>query len=185
MKRILSVLTLSLLFCPILYALSLSDKEEHIKRGDLEYFIYYTDSTKQEIDDFSVWYKPEKYNDLKKYKYDHISAGMSLASHKDLVGKIENLFIRHFGYTKVFNDRGFRNIKHIMYSTHLSTGKVYLRCILFEKGAYNLITDEEILTFIEKFNKDIIMIVHNRDMHDKNAIYNCCGITLFKNREEF
>ncbi len=185
MKRILSVLTLSLLFCPILYALSLSDKEEHIKRGDLEYFIYYTDSTKQEIDDFSVWYKPEKYNDLKKYKYDHITAGMSPDAYMELIGKIENLFIRHFGYAKVFNDRGFRNIKRIMYSTHLSTGKVYLRYISFEKEAYNLITDEEILAFIEKFNKDITMIVHNIDMHDKNAIYNCCSITLFKNREEF
>ena len=57
MKRILFTIALSLLFS---FQLSAQNKES-IFKGDLHYYLYYTDSTKLELENFNVWYQPKLY----------------------------------------------------------------------------------------------------------------------------
>ena len=57
MKRILFTIALSLLFS---FQLSAQNKES-IFKGDLIYYLYYTDSTKLELKNFLVLYKPKYY----------------------------------------------------------------------------------------------------------------------------
>lgn len=167
MKRIIFVTMLLLIvISQTVFASSSSGRNETFRRGVLEYTIDYTDSSKQEVKDFWVWYKPEEYKDLLADKVAY-RENLKITNQraKDFIENIENLFIKELGSSKVFNKKGSSNIKAIIYSVHISTGQVYLRAIVFTRDAYNLITDEDILSFARKFNKNITL-----DLNDKNEI---------------
>ena len=155
------------------------------KRGALEYTIDYTDSLKQEVKDFWVWYKPEKYKDLLADKVAY-KENLKITNQRarDFIKTIENLFIKEFGSSKVFNKKGSSNIKAIIYSVHISTGQVYLRAIVFTGGAYNLITDEDILSFAREFNKNISLHLNDKNETGENAMKFYNGLYLFTSREE-
>ena len=64
MKRFFFISTLLLIVTNQNLFAKAYECNESFKRGVLEYTIDYTDSLKQEVKDFWVWYKPEKYKDL-------------------------------------------------------------------------------------------------------------------------
>ena len=186
MKRFVFVTMLLLIaISQTIYASSGSECNESFKRGVLEYTIDYTDSLKQEVKDFWVWYKPEKYKDLLADKVAY-KENLKITNQRarDFIKTIENLFIKEFGSSKVFNKKGSSNIKAIIYSVHISTGQVYLRAIVFTGDAYNLITDEDILSFAREFNKNISLHLNDKNETGENAMKFYNGLYLFTSREE-
>ena len=148
------------------------DKEKII-RGDLHFYIDYTDTLKQEVEKYRVWYEPKEYSDYfngKEY-ISELSVYMNGIDFGNLLAGVEYLAISCFGEEKVFNKKGEPNIYRVEFSFYALTGRVYLRYIYFKGGAYNLITDEEILSFIEKFNSHIKVNVSNKkDFYDKSFV---------------
>ena len=185
MKRFLFIATLLLIV--VTQNLFANDYENYeiFKKGDLQYIVDFTDSLKQEAKFFWVWYTPEKYKDVLADKVAY-KENLKITNQKarDFIKTIENLFIKEFGSSKVFNKKGSSNIKAIIYSVHISTGQVYLRAIVFTGGAYNLITDEDILSFAREFNKNISLHLNDKNETGENAMKFYNGLYLFTSREE-
>ena len=80
---------------------------------------------------------------------------------------------------KVFNKEGDPNIYRVEFSFYALTGRVYLRYIYFKGGAYNLITDKEILSFIEKFNSHIKVNVSNKKNFSDKSFVDSYPLNLF------
>ena len=129
MKRILFTIILSLLFS---FQLSAQNKES-IFKGDLRYYLYYTDSTKLELKNFLVLYKPKYYKrvsrKIKHYIYPYINRG----EYTKFRDKVVALAIKHFGEEKFFNKDGVPNIDKISFAVMCLTEEVFLRSILFSK----------------------------------------------------
>lgn len=180
MKRILFTIVLSLLFGFQLNAQDISKDSEFIDREDLEYYLYYADSTKLELDYFWVWYNPKSYKKVfsknKHYIYPYIKR-VEYASFRD---KELALAIKHFGEEKVFNKDGTPNIVSIGFGIKCLTGEVYLRCIKFTKDVYNLITDEEILSFAKEFNETLRITISNKEECNKKSMVSICRPNLYK-----
>ena len=176
MKRILFTIILSLLFS---FQLSAQNKES-IFKGDLQYNLYYTDSTKLELEDFWVWYKPKYYKRVfsknKHYIYPYINRG----EYTKFRDKVEALAIKHFGEKKFFNKDGVPNIDKISFAVRCLTEEVFLRSIRFSKDAYNLVTDEEILSFAKEFNETLRMSVSNKEECNKKSMMNIFNAPLYK-----
>ena len=181
MKRFLFVLMLLLMaIYQTIFASSGSGDNEILRRDVLEYDINYTDSLKHEVKDFWVWYNPEEYKDLLADKVAYReNLKITNQEAKNFIEKIESLFLERFGYTKVFNKDGHSNVKGITYSLHISTGQVYLRAIVFTGDAYNLITDEDILSFAREFNKNITLYLNDKDEVEENVMRFYQGVYIF------
>ena len=176
MKRILFTIALSLLFS---FQLSAQNKESIFKRN-LQYNLYYTDSTKLELEVFSVLYKPRYYKRVfsknKHYIYPYINRG----EYTKFRDKVVALAIKHFGEEKFFNKDGVPNIDKISFAVMCLTEEVFLRSILFSKDAYNLVTDEEILSFAKEFNDTLRMSVSNKEECNKKSMMNIFNAPLYK-----
>ena len=186
MKRVLfSIALLLMVISNNIYADSIYDRYERVKKGDLVYDIYYTDSLKQKIDSFDVLYRPNGFDEFykdKDYQDGKKRVRINDIEFDNLVADVENLAIKCFGKEKIFNNEGMSNIKEVVFSLHISTEKVYLRYIYFDKDIYNMITDEEILKFIKIFNKDIRMKANNKTEFNENAIIFHTYINLFNKK---
>ena len=180
MKRILFTIVLSLLFGFQLNAQDISKDSEFIDRGNLHYYLYYADSTKLELDYFWVWYNPKSYKKVfsknKHYIYPYIKR-VEYASFRD---KELALAIKHFGEEKVFNKDGTSNIIGIGFVVKCLTGEVYFRRIRFTKDVYNLVTDEEILSFAKEFNETLRITISNKEEYNKKSLMNIFNVSLFK-----
>ena len=176
MKRILFTIALSLLFS---FQLSAQNKESIFKRN-LQYNLYYTDSTKLELEDLWVWYKPRYYKRVfsknKHYIYPYINRG----EYTKFRDKVEALAIKHFGEKKFFNKDGVPIIDIICFGIKCLTEEVFLRSIRFSKDAYNLVTDEEILSFAKEFNDTLRMSVSNKEECNKKSMMNIFNAPLYK-----
>ena len=176
MKRILFTIALSLLFS---FQLSAQNKES-IFKGDLQYNLYYTDSTKLELDDLWVWYKPRYYKRVfsknKHYIYPYINRG----EYTKFRDKVVALAIKHFGEEKFFNKDGVPNIDKICFGIKCLTEEVFLRYICFSKDAYNLVTDEEILSFAKEFNETLRISISNKDECNKRSMVSFCAPHFYK-----
>ena len=176
MKRILFTIALSLLFS---FQLSAQNKESIFKRN-LQYNLYYTDSTKLELEVFSVLYKPRYYKRVfsknKHYIYPYINRG----EYTKFRDKVEALAIKHFGEKKFFNKDGVPIIDIICFGIKCLTEEVFLRYICFSKDAYNLVTDEEILSFAKEFNDTLRMSVSNKEECNKKSMMNIFNAPLYK-----
>ena len=176
MKRILFTIILSLLFS---FQLSAQNKES-IFKGNLRYYLYYTDSTKLELKNFLVLYKPKYYKrvsrKIKHYIYPYINRG----EYTKFRDKVEVLAIKHFGEEKFFNKDGVPIIDKISFAVRCLTEEVFLRSILFSKDAYNLVTDEEILSFAKEFNDTLRMSVSNKEECNKKSMMNIFNAPLYK-----
>ncbi len=189
MKKILYIVLLSIIVPLNISAYSIYDRYKRVKKGDLTYDIYYTDSLKQEVTSFNVLYRPDKPAKFYKGK-EYIDWGHGIKTDAireiNLVTEIENLAIKCFGEDKVLNKKGGSNINKVVFSTHILTGETHLRYIDFKKGAYNLVTDAEILDFIKNFNNDIKFHVKNKEEFKDDAILLYTHINVFdKNIETF
>ena len=179
MKRILFTIVLSLLFGFQLNAQDIYKDYEFIDRGNLHYTLNYTDSTKLELDDFCVSYSPKSYKRLyknKHYVYPYIKR-VEYAKFRD---KELVLAIKHFGEEKVFNKDGTSNIIGIGFVVKCLTGEVYFRRIRFTKDVYNLVTDEEILSFAKEFNETLRITISNKEEYNKKSLMNIFNVSLFK-----
>ena len=176
MKRILFTIALSLLFS---FQLSAQDKES-IFKGDLRYYLYYTDSTKLELKNFYVWYQPKLYkkvfNKNKHYVYPYINRG----EYTNFRDKVVALAIKHFGEKKFFNKDGVPIIDKISFAVRCLTEEVFLRYICFSKDAYNLVTDEEILSFAKEFNETLRISISNKDECNKRSMVSFCAPHLYR-----
>ena len=176
MKRILFTIALSLLFS---FQLSAQNKES-IFKGDLHYYLYYTDTTKLELEHFFVRYKPRYYKRVfsknKHYIYPYINRG----EYTKFRDKVEALAIKHFGEKKFFNKDGVPIIDKISFAVRCLTEEVFLRSILFSKDAYNLVTDEEILSFAKEFNETLRISISNKDECNKRSMVSIISPHLFK-----
>ena len=176
MKRILFTIALSLLFS---FQLSAQNKES-IFKGDLRYYLYYTDSTKLELKNFYVWYQPKLYkkvfNKNKHYIYPYINRG----EYTKFRDKVVALAIKHFGEKKFFNKDGVPNIDRICFGIKCLTEEVFLRSIRFSKDAYNLVTDEEILSFAKEFNETLRISISNKDECNKRSMVSFCAPHFYK-----
>ncbi|MBR4962684.1 MAG: hypothetical protein IKY54_02135 [Muribaculaceae bacterium] len=152
-----------------------------IIRGDLHFYIDYTDTLKQEVEKYRVWYEPKEYSDYfngKEY-ISELSVYMNGIDFGNLLAGVEYLAISCFGEEKVFNKEGEPNIYRVEFSFYALTGRVYLRYIYFKGGAYNLITDKEILSFIEKFNSHIKVNVSNKKNFSDKSFVDSYPLNLF------
>ena len=176
MKRILFTIILSLLFS---FQLSAQDKES-IFKGDLRYYLYYTDSTKLELKNFLVLYKPKYYKRVfgknKHYIYPYINRG----EYTKFRDKVVALAIKHFGEEKFFNKDGDHNIEKITFGIRCLTEEVFLKYIRFSKDAYNLVTDEEILSFAKEFNETLRISISNKDECNKRSMVSFCAPHLYR-----
>ena len=176
MKRILFTIALSLLFS---FQLSAQNKESIFKRN-LQYNLYYTDSTKLELEVFSVLYKPRYYKRVfsknKHYIYPYINRG----EYTKFRDKVVALAIKHFGEEKFFNKDGEPNIYKIGFGIRCLTGEVFLKRICFTKDAYNLVTDEEIISFAKEFNDTLRISISNKDECNKRSMVSIISPHLFK-----
>ena len=176
MKRILFTIALSLLFS---FQLSAQNKES-IFKGDLRYYLYYTDSTKLELKNFLVLYKPKYYKrvsrKIKHYIYPYINRG----EYTKFRDKVVALAIKHFGEEKFFNKDGDHNIEKITFGIRCLTEEVFLKSIRFSKDAYNLVTDEEILSFAKEFNETLRISISNKDECNKKSMVSIISPHLFK-----
>ena len=176
MKRILFTIALSLLFS---FQLSAQNKESIFKR-DLQYNLYYTDSTKLELKNFYVWYQPKLYkkvfNKNKHYVYPYINRG----EYTNFRDKVVALAIKHFGEEKFFNKDGEPNIYKIGFGIRCLTGEVFLKRICFTKDAYNLVTDEEIISFAKEFNDTLRISISNKEECNKKSMVSIISPHLFK-----
>ena len=176
MKRILFTIALSLLFS---FQLSAQNKES-IFKGNLRYYLYYTDSTKLELKNFLVLYKPKYYKrvsrKIKHYIYPYINRG----EYTKFRDKVEALAIKHFGEEKFFNKDGVPNIDKICFGIKCLTEEVFLRYICFSKDAYNLVTDEEILSFAKEFNETLRISISNKDECNKKSRVSICAPDLYR-----
>ena len=176
MKRILFTIALSLLFS---FQLSAQNKES-IFKGDLHYYLYYTDTTKLELEHFYVRYKPKYYKrvsrKIKHYIYPYINRG----EYTKFRDKVVALAIKHFGEKKFFNKDGVPIIDKISFAVRCLTEEVFLRSILFSKDAYNLVTDEEILSFAKEFNETLRISISNKDECNKKSVVSFCAPHFYK-----
>ena len=176
MKRILFTIALSLLFS---FQLSAQNKES-IFKGDLQYYLYYTDSTKLELEVFSVLYKPRYYKKVfsknKHYIYPYINRG----EYTKFRDKVVALAIKHFGEKKFFNKDGVPIIDIICFGIKCLTEEFFLRSIRFSKDAYNLVTDEEILSFAKEFNETLRISISNKDECNKKSVVSFCAPHFYK-----
>ena len=176
MKRILFTIALSLLFS---FQLSAQNKESIFKRN-LQYNLYYTDTTKLELEDFSVLYKPRYYKRVfsknKHYIYPYINRG----EYTKFRDKVVALAIKHFGEEKFFNKDGEPNIYKIGFGIRCLTGEVFLKRICFTKDAYNLVTDEEIISFAKEFNDTLRISISNKEECNKKSMVSIISPHLFK-----
>ena len=176
MKRILFTIILSLLFS---FQLSAQNKES-IFKGDLHYYLYYTDTTKLELEHFFVRYKPKYYKrvsrKIKHYIYPYINRG----EYTKFRDKVVALAIKHFGEEKFFNKDGVPNIDKISFAVRCLTEEVFLRSIRFSKDAYNLVTDEEILSFAKEFNETLRISISNKDECNKKSMVSFCAPHFYK-----
>ena len=60
------------------------------------------------------------------------------------------------------------------------TEEVFLRYICFSKDAYNLVTDEEILSFAKEFNETLRISISNKDECNKKSMVSIISPHLFK-----
>ena len=180
MKRILFTIILSLLFSFQLSAQNIFNDTEFIDRADLRYHLDYTDSTKLELEDFWVWYKPKYYKRVfsknKHYIYPYINRG----EYTKFRDKVVALAIKHFGEEKFFNKDGVPNIDKISFGVRCLTEEVFLRSIRFSKDAYNLVTDEEILSFAKEFNETLRISISNKDECNKKSVVSFCAPHFYK-----
>ena len=168
MKRLLFIATL-LLIVSTQNIFSESYKSiDILAKGDLQYMVDYTDSLKQDVKSFWVWYTPQKNEEL--FKDIEIISHVPISSlnKSNVNAVIEYLANKHFGADKVFDSEGKSNIFNISYMVHIHSGKVYFLNIFFYGNVYKLITDEEILSFIEDFNLMKIN-VDNIEKYDENV----------------
>ena len=176
MKRILFTIILSLLFS---FQLSAQNKE-YIFKGDLHYYLYYTDSTKLELKNFLVLYKPKYYKRVfgknKHYIYPYINRG----EYTKFRDKVVALAIKHFGEEKFFNKDGDHNIEKITFGIRCLTEEVFLKSIRFSKDAYNLVTDEEIISFAKEFNETLRISISNKDECNKKSRVSICAPDLYR-----
>ncbi len=176
MKRILFTIALSLLFSFQLRA----QNKEYIFKGDLHYYLYYTDSTKLELKNFLVLYKPKYYKRVfgknKHYIYPYINRG----EYTKFRDKVVALAIKHFGEEKFFNKDGVPIIDIICFGIKCLTEEVFLRYIRFSKDAYNLVTDEEILSFAKEFNETLRISISNKDECNKRSMVSFCAPHFYK-----
>ena len=180
MKRILFTIVLSLLFGFQLNAQDIYKDYEFIDRGNLHYILNYTDSTKLELENFCVWYSPKSYKRVfsknKHYIYPYIKR-VEYASFRD---KELALAIKHFGEEKVFSKNGSPNILNIGFGIKCLTGEVYLKSIRFTKDVYDLITDEEIMSFAKEFNETLRITISNKEECSKKSMVSICRPNLYK-----
>ena len=180
MKRIFFTIVLSLLFGFQLNAQDIYKDSEFIDRGNLHYYLRYTDTTKLELKHFWVWYNPKSYKKVfsknKHYIYPYIKR-VEYASFRD---KELALAIKHFGEEKVFNKDGTPNIVSIGFGIKCLTGEVYFKNIHFTKDVYNLITDEEILSFAKEFNETLRITISNKEECNKKSMVSICNPNLYK-----
>ena len=180
MKRILFTIALSLLFSFQLSAQNIFNDNEFVDRADLQYLLDYTDSTKLELEDFWVLYKPKYYKrvsrKIKHYIYPYINRG----EYTKFRDKVVALAIKHLGEEKFFNKDGVPNIDKISFAVRCLTEEVFLRSIRFSKDAYNLVTDEEILSFAKEFNDTLRMSVSNKEECNKKSMMNIFNAPLYK-----
>lgn len=168
MKRFLFIATLLFSFVT---QNALADSYKNIEtkvNGDLHYMIAYNDNLKQDVKTFWVWHLPEKNKELFKDTKIEENVSMSNLDKINVEAAIEYLAVSCFGEDKVFDSKGRSNISNITYKIHIHSGKVYLVNILFYGDVYKLITDEEILNFIEKINLMRIK-VNDIEKYDENA----------------
>ena len=173
MKRFLFVATLLLIVVSQNIFAESNENIEILKKGDLQYMVAYTDTLKQHVRDFWVWHLPEKNKELFKGVEMREDIPISILDKENINAVIEYLLIKHFGEGKAFDSEGRSNIYNITYLVHIHSRRVYFSNILFHRDAYNLITDEEILGFIEDFNH-IKIKINNIEKYNENvyAIYN-------------
>ena len=173
MKRFLFVATLLLIVVSQNVFAESYKKIETFKEGDFLYIKTYTDTLKQDIKSFWVWYQPEVYKQT--FNGERIEKGITANIFDKINAEavIEYLAIKHFGEDKVFNSEGESNIFKVAFKIDIHTSKVYFLNILFSSEAYNLITKEEIKNFIEDFNL-LKIEIFNTEKYDKDAfiLYN-------------
>ena len=180
MKRILFTIALSLLFGFQLNAQDIYKDSEFIDRGELHYILNYTDSTKLELKHFRVVYKPKYYKKVSR-KYNHyLYPSANRNEYLNFIDKVEILAIKHFGEEKVFNKDGLPNIIKFSFAVKCLTGEVYLRYIHFTKDVYNLVSDEEILSFAKEFNETLRITISNKEEYNKKSLMNIFNVSLFK-----
>ena len=97
-----------------------------IIRGDLHFYIDYTDTLKQEVEKYRVWYEPKEYSDYfngKEY-ISELSVYMNGIDFGNLLAGVEYLAISCFGEEKVFNKEGEPNIyRRVCYRQGKGGGK--------------------------------------------------------------
>ena len=170
MKRIVFFATLLFSF---LIQNALADSYKNIEtkvNGDLQYMIAYNDNLKQNVKSFWVWYTPQKNKELFKDTKIEENVSMSNLDRINAEAAIEYLAVKCFGEDKVFDSKGRSNISNITYKIHIHTGNVYFVNILFYGDVYKLISNEEILNFIEKINLMKIK-VNDIEKYDDNAYF--------------
>ena len=176
MKRILFTIALSLLFS---FQLSARNKES-IFKGDLHYYLYYTDSTKLELEHFFVRYKPKYYKRVSRKSKHYIYPYINRGEYTKFRDKVVALAIKHFGEEKFFNKDGDHNIEKITFGIRCLTEEVFLKSIRFSKDAYNLVTDEEILSFAKEFNETLRISISNKDECNKKSRVSICAPDLYR-----
>ncbi|MBR4119129.1 MAG: hypothetical protein IKK64_03525 [Bacteroidales bacterium] len=176
MKRILFTIALSLLFS---FHLSAQNKES-IFKGDLQYNLYYTDTTKLELEHFLVLYKPRYYKRVSRKSKHYIYPYINRGEYTKFRDKVVALAIKHFGEKKFFNKDGVPIIDKISFAVRCLTEEVFLRYICFSKDAYNLVTDEEILSFAKEFNETLRISISNKDECNKRSMVSFCAPHLYK-----
>ena len=176
MKRILFTIALSLLFS---FHLSAQNKES-IFKGDLQYNLYYTDTTKLELEHFLVLYKPRYYKRVSRKSKHYIYPYINRGEYTKFRDKVVALAIKHFGEEKFFNKDGEPNIYKIGFGIRCLTGEVFLKRICFTKDAYNLVTDEEIISFAKEFNETLRISISNKDECNKRSMVSFCAPHLYK-----
>ena len=90
------------------------------------------------------------------------------------------LAIKHFGEKKFFNKDGDHNIEKITFGIRCLTEEVFLKSIRFSKDAYNLVTDEEILSFAKEFNETLRISISNKDECNKKSRVSICAPDLYR-----
>lgn len=183
MKRILFVATLLLIVVSQNIFAESNENIEILKKGDLEYMVDFSDSLKQEIKSFVVWYMPKTNKEL--FKGAELIGSIAINGYDNIyIGEVaEHLAFEHFGGDKALNSEGKSNIYNLTYLIHIRSGRVYFVNLYCNGDAYNLITDKEILGFIEDFNQMKIEVNDNEEYAEN--IYTIQNLGAFNKKKIF
>jgi hypothetical protein len=142
-------------------------------RGDISYTIFFADSTKSEIDDIFASYKEEsliaKRNSSRAVLFPdiYINNDSLLYMIKDSL----SVFVqRHFPKHKLYNRGGAPIVKYISVDLYPCSGEIYLDYIWFNREAYDLSLEEEIIAFVRSLEEEINIPVNKKTI-DKKECY--------------